>query len=106
MVDGALHVYVDTDGAASFKDFLLSNPYRIVVDISGARSAIGSKTIAGVAGFAERVRIGEPEPNVARIVLDVKAAMRYRVAHDGARLVIIIAESPIAANSHRRSFIQ
>ena len=97
LVDGALHVYVDTDGAPAFKDFTLTNPSRIVVDISGVRSAIGSKTIAGVARFADRVRIGEPGPNVVRIVLDVKTAMRYRVAREGTALVIIISESPIAA---------
>ncbi|HKP85828.1 MAG TPA: OmpA family protein [Blastocatellia bacterium] len=97
MVDGALHVYVETDGTPEFKDFTLTNPWRIVVDISGVRSALGSKTLAGVAGFADRVRVGEPGSNVVRIVLDVKTSMRYRVVRDGATLVIIITESPIAA---------
>ena len=100
MINGALHVYVETDGIAQFKDFTLATPSRIVVDILGVRSASGSKTLPGVSGLVDRVRVGEPQPNVVRIVLDLKSALRYRVMRDGSSLVIIISEGPIAAGAN------
>ncbi len=83
-----------------FKDFTLTNPSRIVIDISGVRSASGSITLPVVSGVVDRVRVGEPGPNVVRIVLDLKSALRYRVMRDGSSLVIIISESPIAAGAN------
>jgi hypothetical protein len=99
VVDGALRVYAEMDGTPEFKDFTLTNPSRIVIDISGVRSAPGSKTLPVVAGPVDRVRVGEPGPNVVRIVLDVKTAVRYRLALDGSSLVIIVSEAPIAAGA-------
>jgi hypothetical protein len=46
MVDGVLRVVGVTDGAVQFKDFILSGPSRIVVGLAGARSTMGSKTVA------------------------------------------------------------
>ena len=100
VIDGALHVYVDTDGIAGFKDFTLTNPSRIVIDISGVRSAPGSKTLPVVSGVVDRVRVGEPGPNVVRVVLDLKSALRYQVVRDGSSIVIIISEGPIAAGAN------
>src|SRR5262249_14102275 len=37
-------VLVDADGVAQYKDFTLTNPSRIVVDIQGVRSEFGNKT--------------------------------------------------------------
>jgi hypothetical protein len=100
VIDGALHVYVDMDGIAQFKDFMLTSPSRIVIDISGVRSASGSKTLPVLSGLVDRVRVGEPGPNVVRVVLDLKTALRYRVVRDGSSLVIIISEGPIATGAN------
>src|SRR6202000_3424307 len=37
-VDDLLRVFVDTDGIAQYKDFTLTNPNRIVIDLKGVRS--------------------------------------------------------------------
>lgn len=55
MVDGVLRVVVVTDGAVQFKDFILSGPSRIVVDLAGVRSTMGSKTVAVAAGLVDCV---------------------------------------------------
>jgi AMIN domain/OmpA family len=99
MIDGALRVTIDTDGAAEFKDFILNGPSRIVVDLSGVRSDLGSKTIPVVSGLVDRVRVGEPSAGAVRIVIDLKAASRYRVMREGALLIIIVGEEGVAAGS-------
>ncbi|MGH8597206.1 MAG: AMIN domain-containing protein, partial [Gammaproteobacteria bacterium] len=99
MVDGALRVVVDTDGVLQFKDFILAGPARIVVDLSGVRSAMGSKTIPVVVGLVDRVRVGEPAPGAVRIVIDLRAMTRYRIVRDGPSLMIIIGDEGVAAGS-------
>jgi outer membrane protein OmpA-like peptidoglycan-associated protein len=99
MVNGALRVIVDANGAVQFKDFTLTGPSRIVVDLIGVRSALGSKTIPVAAGPVDRVRVGEPAPGSVRIVIDVGTMTRYRVIRDGASLILIIGEENAAAGS-------
>ena len=99
MVDGALRVIVDADGAVQFKDFTLTGPSRIVVDLIGVRSALGSKTIPVAAGLVDRVRVGEPAPGSVRIVIDVRTMTRYRIIRDGASLIVMIGEEGAAAAS-------
>lgn len=102
MVDGALRVIVDADGAVQFKDFTPNGPSRIVIDLTGVRSALGSKTIPVAAGLVDRVRVGEPAPGAVRIVIDVGTMTRYRVMREGASLIVIIGEEAAAAPRERR----
>ena len=90
---GAVRIVVDADGAAQYKDFVLPNPWRIVVDITGVRSAFGNKTTIVGAGLVERFRVGQPSPNVVRIVLDTKSKVSYRVVREGEALVITIGDT-------------
>jgi hypothetical protein len=101
VIDGALRVTVDTDGAVQFKDFILNGPSRIVIDLTGVRSSLGSKTLPIGAGFVDRVRVGEPGPDSVRIVIDVRAMMRYRVIRDGTSLIIVIGDEGAAAGASR-----
>ena len=89
---GAVRVVVDADGAAQYKDFVLPNPWRIVVDITGVRSTVGNKTGVVGAGSVERFRVGQPSPNVVRLVLDTNSKVSYRVSREGQSLVITIGE--------------
>jgi len=90
--DGAVRIVVDTDGAAQYKDFVLPDPWRIVVDITGVRSSLGNKTTVVGAGVVERFRVGQPSANVVRIVLDTKTKASYRVVREGDALVITIGD--------------
>ncbi|MEK6324169.1 MAG: type IV pilus secretin PilQ [Acidobacteriota bacterium] len=91
--DGAVRIVVDADGAAQYKDFVLPNPWRIVLDITGVRSVFGNKSIVVDAASVERLRVGQPSPNVVRIVLDTKSKVPYRVVREGAALVIVVGDT-------------
>ena len=101
MIDGELRVTIETDGDASYKDFVLTGPSRIVIDLAGIRSDLGSKTIF-VGGLVDRVRVGEPGPGAVRVVLDLKSMMRYKVVRNGASIVIVISDEGVAARAGSR----
>src|SRR6185295_4655932 len=90
-IDGGVRIVVDTNGTAQFKDFVLPNPWRVVVDITGVRSAIGNRTTEVGTGSVERLRVGQPSANVVRIVLDTRSKVAYRVVREGASLVITVS---------------
>jgi type IV pilus assembly protein PilQ len=87
-----LRVYVDGDGALQFKEFMLPDPWRIVIDITGVRSAFGNKTLPVNTAGINRVRVGQPDSNVVRIVLDAKSKVPYAVTREAAQLVIAIGD--------------
>ena len=89
-MDGGVRIVVDTNGTAQFKDFVLPSPWRVVVDITGVRSAFGNRTTEVGTGSVERLRVGQPSSNVVRIVLDTKSKVAYRVVREGAKLVITV----------------
>jgi hypothetical protein len=91
-----IRVYVDTDGTAQFKKFTLTDPTRIVIDITGVRNLFGNRTIPVVTGLVDRVRIGTPIPGVVRVVLDVKIMIPYEVMLHGDSLVITVGNAKAA----------
>ncbi|HXF39157.1 MAG TPA: AMIN domain-containing protein, partial [Blastocatellia bacterium] len=101
-IDGGVRIVVDTNGTAQFKDFVLPNPWRVVVDITGVRSAIGNKTTEVSTGSVERLRVGQPSANVVRIVLDTKSKVAYRVVREGASLVITVGGNSTSEERNAR----
>ncbi|HXU34985.1 MAG TPA: type IV pilus secretin PilQ [Blastocatellia bacterium] len=91
--DGAVRIVVDTDGTAQYKDFVLPDPWRIVIDVTGVRSAFGNKTTVVGAALVDRFRVGQPSSNVVRIVLDTKSKVPYHVEREGQSLVITVGNS-------------
>jgi hypothetical protein len=89
--DGLL-VFIEADGNLQFKEFMLPDPWRIVVDITGVRTAFGNKTLQVRAAGIDRVRVGQPESNVVRIVLDAKSKVSYRVTREDGQLVIAVGD--------------
>lgn len=98
--DGAVRIVVDTDGTAQYKAFVLPDPWRIVIDVTGVRSAFGNKTTVVGAALVDRFRVGQPSSNVVRIVLDTKSKVPYHVERDGQSLVITVGNS---ASSYREN---
>ena len=99
VIDGALRVAIETDGAVEFKDFTLTGPARIVIDLAGVHSSLGSMTIPVVGGVVDRVRVGEPSPGAVRIVIDLRTVTRYRVTREGASLIVVVGDDGVAAGS-------
>lgn len=95
----AVRVIVDTDGAAQFKDFVLSDPWRVVVDITGVRLTTSNQTINVGAASVDRFRVGQPAPGTVRIVLDTKSKVPYIIERDGTQLIITIGNRSAFAGS-------
>jgi hypothetical protein len=98
---GVVRIYIDTDGVAAYRDFTLSGPPRIVVDLSAVKNGVAYRTIPVAAGTVERVRVGEPEAGTTRIVIDLSSQSGYRVAHVGSSLVITVGENRVAVEQDR-----
>src|SRR5262249_7398672 len=79
------------------KDFTLTNPSRIVVDLQGVRSEFGNKTFSVDGGPVERVRVGQPAPNMVRVVIDSKSKLPYNISRQGASLVIAVGDGSTAS---------
>jgi type IV pilus assembly protein PilQ len=88
------------DGALAAKDFVLSNPPRIVVDLPGVKNEVRKRVLAVQSPMVSRVRISQfqtqPEP-VTRVVVDLTAPTPYRLQADGERLALLVGDVVIAA---------
>jgi hypothetical protein len=96
---GRLRVFVHTDGAATYKDFTLSDPSRVVIDLLGVRNKFGNKTISLESELASRVRVGEPKSGVVRVVIDSKSAVSYRVSQEGPSLIVTVNDNSKSASN-------
>lgn len=69
-------IVLDLDGPADHKLFTLSNPNRVVVDLTQGRFALGGAKLPGGAGVVANVRGANREDGTARLVLDLDEAAR------------------------------
>jgi N-acetylmuramoyl-L-alanine amidase len=69
-------VVIEVDGDADHKLFTLSNPNRVVLDLTDARFATGLGGIPAGAGPVANIRAANRETGNARLVLDLDAAMQ------------------------------
>jgi N-acetylmuramoyl-L-alanine amidase len=66
-------VVFDLSGPAEHSVMTLSDPDRVVVDISSASAAVLARQLPTNQGFLKQIRIGEQENGVLRIVIDLAA---------------------------------
>jgi N-acetylmuramoyl-L-alanine amidase len=89
--EAGTHAVIDLTGAVDYKVFTLSNPDRLVLDLSGTSLGAGYKAPAPN-GVVAGVRTGQPAEGDLRVVLDLARAVkpRSRVEHvgSGSRLVL------------------
>ena len=82
-MDGQALVAIGVDGDVSIKNFVLTNPDRIVVDISGATFGVKNSRYDGVArGGVLDVRMSQWKPGVVRVVLTTAGARRFEVKRE------------------------
>ena len=76
-------VLIRVDGNVSTKNFALSNPHRVVVDITGAKQGLalefGDINRGGVAGL----RVSQFRADIVRVVVDLTQRVDYRVEQEG-----------------------
>jgi type IV pilus assembly protein PilQ len=77
---GRVEVVIDLQGAALVRDFTLTNPARLVVDLEGARLGAPAVLYDGRnRGGIRNIRYGQFRPNVVRVVIDLDALTDYLV---------------------------
>ena len=77
------HVIIGVDGAVSVKDFALTNPDRIVIDVTGATLGFRKSGYDRVArGGIVDMRFAQNQPDVVRIVLTLTGPLHYEVQRE------------------------
>ena len=90
-VMGQAMVVIGIDGAVTVRDFALTNPDRIVLDISGAKLGIKKDAYDHVArGGVLDIRYAQNQPGVVRVVLTMAGSKRYDVIQEGHQIRIAI----------------
>ncbi len=81
---GRAEVVIAVRGAVEVKDFVLRNPDRLVLDVSGAQLSAASVRYDGVVrGGVRNIRYSQYQPDVVRVVVDFDALKDYQVDRDG-----------------------
>ena len=84
-------ITIGIEGAVQVRDFVLSNPDRIVVDISGATLGFRKPGYDRIErGGVVDVRYAQNQPDVVRIVLTLTGPRKYAVRHDAAGVIVSI----------------
>jgi type IV pilus assembly protein PilQ len=91
-VDGLLAFTVKADGRLKYRDFVIPNPDRLVVDFADVTARANVRSIEVGESPVRKVRLGQfsaESPKVARLVLDLTAPAPYRIIDgtDGVRIV-------------------
>ena len=84
-------VRVEGEGKLDVRPAVMRHPDRLVLDFVGARLAVHKTVIPGVSAPVLEVRMGQYQPDVARVVIDLTAATPYDVSRDGQAVVISFA---------------
>lgn len=108
-VDGLLAFTVKADGRLKYRDFVIPNPDRLVVDFADVSARANVRSIEVGESPVRKVRLGQfsaESPKVARLVLDLTAPAPYRIIDgaDGVRIVFgeasaaaVVPPAPLAA---------
>jgi type IV pilus assembly protein PilQ len=99
-IGGLLAFTVKADGRLSYRDFMLPNPDRLVVDFADVTARASARSIDE--NPVRKVRLGQfsaESPKVARLVLDLSGRAPYRIIEgtDGVRIVFGETGEPVAA---------
>jgi type IV pilus assembly protein PilQ len=94
-------VRVEGEGKLEVRAARMEHPDRLVLDFVGARLAVHKTVIPGVSAPVLSVRLGQYQPDVARVVIDLSTATPYQVSRDGGAVVISFsaqAATPVKAS--------
>jgi hypothetical protein len=91
-IGGLLAFTVKADGRLKYRDFLIPNPDRLVLDFADVTARASVRSLEVGENPVRRVRLGQfsaDSPKVARLVLDLTETAPYRIIDgaDGVRIV-------------------
>ena len=81
-------VRVEGEGKLDVRAARMQHPDRLVLDFVGARLAVHQTVIPGVSAPVRGIRMGQYQPDVARVVIDLTSPTPYHVSRDGDAVVI------------------
>jgi type IV pilus assembly protein PilQ len=81
-------VRVEGEGKLEVRAARMQHPDRLVLDFVGARLAVHKTVIPGVSAPVADVRVGQYQPDVARVVVDLMGPTSYYLSRDGDAVVI------------------
>jgi type IV pilus assembly protein PilQ len=82
-------VVIEANGQITYQHGLLTNPPRIVVDVSGARFQLPQQRFLDInRGGVLGLRSSQFQPGVVRVVIDLAEAVDYRVEQTGGAIVV------------------
>ena len=81
-------VRVEGEGKFDVRAARMQHPDRLVLDFVGARLAVHKTVIPGVSAPVLGIRMGQYQPDVARVVIDLTSPTPYHVSRDGDAVVI------------------
>jgi hypothetical protein len=82
-------VVIEVDGQVTYQHSLLTNPPRIVVDVSGAAFQLPQQRFLDInRGGVLGLRSSQFQPGVVRVVIDLAQAVDYRVEQTGGAIVV------------------
>jgi type IV pilus assembly protein PilQ len=88
---GRAQVIIGVDGPVSVRDFILHEPERLVVDITGATLVVKRGGYDRIArGGVLDVRYAQNQPNVVRVVLTLDGPRRYEVTRSAADIRVAV----------------
>jgi type IV pilus assembly protein PilQ len=90
--DKRAEVSVVISGPVTVQDFTVSDPHRIVLDISGARLSLAGRLYDGQRrGGILNIRASQYRPDVVRVVLDLDRPLPYTVSRMGQEIRVSLA---------------
>ena len=91
-------VTIESDTPLAAKHFLADNPNRLVIDVDGLELSPALRELVGKIRsddpYIERLRVGQNQPRVVRLVIDLKQAIAPQ----------LFTLAPVAAYQHRLVF--
>lgn len=88
---GRAQVVIGVSGAVGVRDFVLHDPERIVVDISGATLGVRGRGYDRLArGGVLDVRYAQNQPSVVRVVLTLSSQRKYEVKQDTREIRVLV----------------
>jgi type IV pilus assembly protein PilQ len=99
--DGSADVVISLSGQVTVQDFTVTNPPRIVLDLSGARlTRLERSYDRQLRGGINNIRMSQYKPDVVRIVIDLDASHSYKMARSDAEVRVSIATTQKFAAWH------
>jgi type IV pilus assembly protein PilQ len=90
-VAGKVEVVIDLQGAAEVREFTLTGPYRLVVDLVGAWLTGPAARYDGEnRGGVRNVRYAQYQPGVVRVVIDLDAPADYQIHEEQGRVRVAL----------------